>query len=1204
MTEGTNDLALDLTPPEGIYFTSFSEHYLDVGHFSHAIYFYQPDDNSEPIRVALHAEDWMGNPDYGSRFREVALISHPGEADETTLPLADAYAGNVYEIPNSRSGWYALTFVFSNGGPDRTLRYEADDAGGNPLKTRWVAPAGASVDVSATLVIDSSAYVYFKGGTFSNTSPSQYAYCDNVTLDGNLLYRQGFDQGLFNFPLGGLTPGSYTLDFEMRVGDSAPVNAWFGVNEASFDPNHDDPTKDPGVIKKKWGDVQFLYQGPMHTADYDAWSEGVACAQAPSLAVGVRPPPVRRGSDVIVACEDNALDTQDATLTIYPLESDVPLYGSDDPADAALFEKQHDYTGGYVVLGGSYAPRNREHWRVTIPDDTPVGRYVLEASTAGGTQTIARVVFYVLHDPYASVDAGTLSEAELATYAYDEDEDGLIWNLSSQGIDADADHLRDNFTMIVQVPNQDENGQPILLDEHSAWVTYTSSFRRPAERDYDYSVLDYAMASADGTATEFETMLRLYRFMNHRKKYADSNAALESAADLLGTSAESDPDEALSLSKVCSQPSYDSPASFTTGSTVCFNYARGLASLARSVGIAARAANVGSHAITEAHMPTLPLHGGNLENDPSSPPADSDHWYVFDVTDHPSNPERDMNLTLSDGELQRLPGFRDFTIPWESIAPRGQYCMTGKITGPFKSTPNMTHCLWVTTTNDWEVTPGVGVGSAGTLDGSMVNVLAPEYNAQNDYWITGADVSGWLGFASKDVYRIDKDTVNAEYIRVSVVPSSSSTNLVPKICFLPTPLRENGIINMRYRCHDAASIRRIPDGESYVVVFNDSNNLTRFHGDVAQYRIEVGDGAGWDTCDDGIQNGQETAVDCGGNCPGCDGGMPCNIALDCASYVCDPASNTCAVPACDDGIQNGDEANVDCGGSCDGCLENTTCTYDNDCASNYCERGSCAVPSGVVIPVRIEAENYVRYYDTTSGNTGGGCDTADDVDKEVTGDIVGGGCNVGWVAAGEWLEYDITVSSSQTFDITLRVASQLAGRSVRVEIDGTDVTGSLAVPQDDWQSYYDVVAENIPISAGDHVVRVFMITDYLNINYIDFAVSDSGPDCGDGVCDAAESCDSCPSDCGPCSGCTCASGCDAVVSASVPFTVDGAADACYFFNGSLGSYINSWNTEAVNLNGADITNIYLAQENYPEPIQGGYYLYFDGNFPWSHVEVQ
>ena len=71
------------------------------------------------------------------------------------------------------------------------------------------------------------------------------------------------------------------------------------------------------------------------------------------------------------------------------------------------------------------------------------------------------------------------------------------------------------------------------------------------------------------------------------------------------------------------------------------------------------------------------------------------------------------------------------------------------------------------------------------------------------------------------------------------------------------------------------------------------------------------------SCSDGVQNGQETGVDCGGpDCPACPTEPTCSdgvqngaeTGVDCGGPDCP------ACPTCDDGIQNGQETGVDCGG--------------------------------------------------------------------------------------------------------------------------------------------------------------------------------------------------------------------------------------------------------------------------------------------------
>jgi hypothetical protein len=87
------------------------------------------------------------------------------------------------------------------------------------------------------------------------------------------------------------------------------------------------------------------------------------------------------------------------------------------------------------------------------------------------------------------------------------------------------------------------------------------------------------------------------------------------------------------------------------------------------------------------------------------------------------------------------------------------------------------------------------------------------------------------------------------------------------------------------------------------------------------------------TCSDGVKDGSETGVDCGGSCTSnkCPAGQGCNLSSECQSGVC--ASNVCATPSCTDGVQNGTETDIDCGGSCSKCKAGQKCSMASDCST-------------------------------------------------------------------------------------------------------------------------------------------------------------------------------------------------------------------------------------------------------------------------------
>jgi hypothetical protein len=101
-------------------------------------------------------------------------------------------------------------------------------------------------------------------------------------------------------------------------------------------------------------------------------------------------------------------------------------------------------------------------------------------------------------------------------------------------------------------------------------------------------------------------------------------------------------------------------------------------------------------------------------------------------------------------------------------------------------------------------------------------------------------------------------------------------------------------------------------------------------------------------CSDGQKNGGETGTDCGGTaCVAagntCDLNVACKVDADCTSGICDATSLTCV--SCSDGKKNGAETATDCGGSkCVAagktCALTTACAADADCASGICDSAS------------------------------------------------------------------------------------------------------------------------------------------------------------------------------------------------------------------------------------------------------------------------
>ncbi|MFL5747583.1 MAG: beta-1,3-glucanase family protein, partial [Niastella sp.] len=106
------------------------------------------------------------------------------------------------------------------------------------------------------------------------------------------------------------------------------------------------------------------------------------------------------------------------------------------------------------------------------------------------------------------------------------------------------------------------------------------------------------------------------------------------------------------------------------------------------------------------------------------------------------------------------------------------------------------------------------------------------------------------------------------------------------------------------------------------------------------------------------------------------------------------------------------------------------------------------------------------------------------IQTEATTDA-GGGLNVGYIDAGDWMSYNVTIPVAGSYRIIYRVASANTGTTLRLEKDaGATQLGSVTIPNTGgWQNWTNV-AHDVTLPAGTYSIGIATATGGFNINYL------------------------------------------------------------------------------------------------------------------------
>lgn len=147
------------------------------------------------------------------------------------------------------------------------------------------------------------------------------------------------------------------------------------------------------------------------------------------------------------------------------------------------------------------------------------------------------------------------------------------------------------------------------------------------------------------------------------------------------------------------------------------------------------------------------------------------------------------------------------------------------------------------------------------------------------------------------------------------------------------------------------------------------------------------------------------------------------------------------------------------------------------------------------IPGTIAASDFdngapgTAYADATPGNTGGAYRSTD-VDIEASSE---GGYNIGWIAAGEWLNYTVNAASAGSYSLQVRVASP-GGGALHVAFGApSSVSAPITIPATGgWQTWV-TVSVPVTLAAGRQAMAAVFDTGGLNLRTITLVPAPATP---------------------------------------------------------------------------------------------------------------
>jgi len=143
-----------------------------------------------------------------------------------------------------------------------------------------------------------------------------------------------------------------------------------------------------------------------------------------------------------------------------------------------------------------------------------------------------------------------------------------------------------------------------------------------------------------------------------------------------------------------------------------------------------------------------------------------------------------------------------------------------------------------------------------------------------------------------------------------------------------------------------------------------------------------------------------------------------------------------------------------------------------------------------LLPGTIEPVEYdyggegVAYHDADSGNQGTASRSDEGVDTETNSD---NGEDIGWISAGEWVNYTIKVTDPGTYFVEARVASQSGGGKLSILLDKeVSISNSVIGSTGSWTKFASVYLGYVDLNSSDTLLTYSFVSSGFNMGKMVF----------------------------------------------------------------------------------------------------------------------